>query len=135
MDTATPRMQIQCEAARPSCGPQRPTTIAPNSGARGTSRYSCCMVIRASPLEPPHFLDVDRADVAKQQDQDRKPDRRFGGGNRQDEEDEHLAGGVAEEARERDEVEVDGEQHELDRHQHDEDVAPVEENADYADRK
>src|SRR6266436_122447 len=93
------------------------------------------MVICTSPLESPHFLDVDRADITEQQDQDREPDRRFSGGDGEDEKHEYLTSGVAQEARERDEVEVDGEQHELDRHQHDQDVAPVEENADYADRK
>src|SRR5688500_15107878 len=37
--------------------------------------------------------------------------------------------------REGDEVQVDGEQHELDRHQQHDDVAPVEEDAHHADRE
>ncbi|SIT40995.1 hypothetical protein BN2475_270203 [Paraburkholderia ribeironis] len=42
---------------------------------------------------------------------------------------------VAEVMRERDEIGVHCEQHQLDRHQDDEDVAAVQENADDADRK
>ena len=38
IDTATPRMHSQCDTARPSFGPHSPTTIAPASGARGTTR-------------------------------------------------------------------------------------------------
>ena len=37
--------------------------------------------------------------------------------------------------RERDEIEVDREQHQLDRHEHDDHVAPVEEDPDHADRE
>ncbi len=47
---ATPRMHSQCETLRPSFGPNRPTTIAPASGARGTARYSVGVAMaRVSP--------------------------------------------------------------------------------------
>src|SRR5207244_6801158 len=46
-----------------------------------------------------------------------------------------LSRQVAEMMRERDEVHVDGEQHQLDRHQQDDEVLAVEEDADHPDRK
>ena len=49
------------------------------------------MVIGRSSLQAPELLDIDRPRVAEQQHQDRQPDRGFGGGNRQDEEDEDLS--------------------------------------------
>src|SRR5439155_15979302 len=78
-------------------------------------------------------LDVDRADVAEKKHQDREPDRRLGGGDGQYEENEHLSRHVVEEARERDEIEVDGEQHQLDRHQQDDHVPAIEKDAGHAD--
>src|SRR6266700_4170499 len=80
-------------------------------------------------------LDVDRPDVTEQQHQDRQSNRRLCRGDGQDEEHEHLSSRVAEEAGEGDEVEVDGEEHQLDRHQDDENVASVEKDTDDADRK
>src|SRR5690606_21339504 len=77
--------------------------------------------------------DVDRAAVAEQRDQDRQADRRLRGGHRQDEEHEDLPRLVAEVAREGHEVDVDREQHQLDRHQQDDDVLAVEEDARDAD--
>ena len=56
-----------------------------------------------------------------------------GGGDGQDEEHEDLPRHVAQVARERDEIEVDREQHELDGHEQDDDVLPVEEDARHAD--
>src|ERR1700674_5008797 len=91
------------------------------------------MFIRTSSLELAEFLDVDRTDVAEKKHQDGEPDRGLRGGDGQYEEHENLPGRIAEEAREGDEVEVDREQHQLDRHQHDEDVAAIEKNADHAD--
>src|SRR5690606_7820060 len=77
--------------------------------------------------------DVDRPPVAEQRDQDGQADRGLRRGHGEDEEHEHLAGGVAELARERDEVDVHREQHQLDAHQQDDDVLPVEEDAGDAD--
>ena len=57
----------------------------------------------------------------------------FGRRHRQDEEHEHLAVDVAEVARERDEVEIDREQHQLDAHQQHDDVLAVQEDAGHAD--
>src|SRR5262249_24456670 len=62
-------------------------------------------------------------------------DRRLRRGHREDEEHEHLPGQVVQEMREGDEVHVDGEQHQLDRHQQHDEVLAVEEDADHADRE
>src|SRR5690606_2970080 len=86
-----------------------------------------------SPLQRVEFGDVDGAVVAEQGDQDRQADRGLRGGHGQDEEDEDLPGLVAEVARERDEIDIDREQHQLDRHQQDDHVLPVEEDACDAD--
>jgi len=51
------------------------------------------------------IIDIDRAHIAEQHDQDRQPDRRFGDG--EDEEHENLAVDIAEVMRERDEVHID----------------------------
>ena len=44
----------------------------------------------------PQVFDVDRADVAEQQHQDRESDRRLGRGDREDEEHENLARDIVE---------------------------------------
>ena len=62
-------------------------------------------------------------------DQDREADRRLRRGHRQDEKHEDLAADIAQEARERDEVEVHREQHQLDAHEQDDDVLAVQEHA------
>src|SRR5690606_11104775 len=77
--------------------------------------------------------DVERAPVAERRDQDREADRGFDRSDGEDEEHEHLAGGVAEFVRERHEVHVHREQHQLDAHQQDDNVLPVEEDAGHAD--
>src|SRR5205814_4197209 len=55
-------------------------------------------------LECVQIFDINRADVAEQQYENRQADRRLGSGDRQDEEDEHLPRHVTKIARERDEV-------------------------------
>src|SRR6478672_3350671 len=113
----TPRIVTVCAPARPICLPNRPATIAPMSGATGTTVSSAGeRVVAISAFERVELVDGDRRARSEQHDQDRQPDRRFGRGDSEDEEDEHLTSHVAEVIRERDEVQVDGEQHELDRH-------------------
>src|SRR5690606_29755673 len=58
---------------------------------------------------------------------------RLGGGDGEDEEHEHLAGGVVQVAGEGDEIHVGGEQQELDRHEDDDQVLAVQEDAHHAD--
>src|SRR4249919_64514 len=86
-----------------------------------------------SPLQRIDLGDVDGASIAEQRDQDRQADRGFRRGHCQDEEHEHLPGRVAELTRKCNEVDVDGEQHQLDRHQEDDHVLAVEHDARNAD--
>src|SRR5262245_58509438 len=85
------------------------------------------MFCTASALQPVELFDVDALRVAEQHDEDREADRGLGGGDRENEEHEHLAERVVEHPRERDEVEVHREQHELDAHQEQDHVLAVEE--------
>src|SRR3989304_6908893 len=88
-----------------------------------------------SALERIQVLDVDRGAIAKDHDQDREADGRFRRGHGQNKEHEHLSGDVAEKMRKRDEVRVDGQQHQLDRHQQDDQILPVKKNTDDAERE
>src|SRR4051812_37959866 len=107
--TIIPAIVTMCAPRRPIAQPKRPAKIAPTRGASGTTRYSFCIVVMldrggALSLQPVEILDVYRADVAEQDDQDRQTDRRFGRGHGEDEEYEDLARGVVQIVRERDEV-------------------------------
>src|SRR5581483_4396657 len=128
-------MVTLCAARRLTQRPPRPATIAPRSGAKAMMTASSFSESRISSLERVEVLDVDGIEVAEKHHQDREADRRLGRRHREDEKYEHLAGGVAEEVREGDEVQVDGEQHQLDRHQQNDQVAAVEEDPDHADRE
>src|SRR6267142_1422962 len=88
-----------------------------------------------SALQQVDVLDRDRAAVAEIGDENGKPDGGFRRRNREHEQREHLADQVAEEGRERDQVDVDREQDQLDRHQDDDHVLPVEEDAENAERE
>src|SRR5262249_34071751 len=65
-------------------------------------------------------------------DKDGEPDRRLARGHGQHEHREDLAGEVVQEGTEGHQVEVHGEQNELDRHQNDDDVLAIEEDAEHA---
>src|SRR5690242_4519175 len=132
--SATPAMVTVCAPTRPILRPNRPARIAPSSGASTTASRTDLDSVNsttgiASALQGIDLGDVDRAPGAEQRDEDGETDRGLGRSHRQDEEHEHLAGGVAELARERDEVDVDREQHQLDRHQQDDDVLAVDHDA------
>ena len=78
---------------------------------------------------------MDALQVAEQHDQDGQADRRFGGGHGQNEEDEDLPGQVAQIMRKGHEIHVDRKQHQFDGHHQDEQILPVQEDADHADRE
>src|SRR5690606_27386307 len=100
-------MVTVCAPARPTWRPNSPAMMAPSSGASTMiSRWVVESSIDRLPLEQIDVGDVDRAPVAEQRDQDRQADRGLGRGHRQDEEHEHLARGLPELTRERDEVDV-----------------------------
>jgi len=80
-------------------------------------------------LQGIQLLHRDRSLVAEQHNEDREADCRFCCRNRQYEENENLAGLVAQVARERYEVKVHGQQHEFDAHQEKNQVAAIDDDA------
>src|SRR5581483_5736571 len=90
---------------------------------------------RSSALHQIDIVDRDRAAVTEEDHEDGKTDRGLRRRDRQHEQRIDLADDVAEMGRERHQVDVDREQNELDRHQDDDDVLAVEENAGDAERE
>src|SRR5690242_20565534 len=109
----------------------RPVTSAAASGARTMARQMACRFMSA--FHAVEVFDVDAGAVAEQHHQDGEPDGRLRRRHGEDEEHEHLPGGVVEVMRESDEVEVHRQQHQLDAHQEQDHVLAVEEDARGAD--
>ncbi|EGE55712.1 hypothetical protein RHECNPAF_8900129 [Rhizobium etli CNPAF512] len=85
-----------------------------------------------------HHIDVfdrDRAAVAVEDNENCKTDRRLGSRHRQDEQRKDLSDDVVQEGGEGDHVDVDGKQDQFDRHQDDDDVLAVQEDAEDAKRE
>src|SRR5258708_33867387 len=80
-------------------------------------------------------FDRDRAAITEIDHQNGEPDRGRGGRDRQHDQCKDLADQVAEKGRKGDQIEVDGEQDQLDRHHDDDDVLPVEEDAEDPERE
>src|SRR5437016_2767904 len=110
--------------------PNRPAMTQPISGRKTIAWY-----IAPSALHQTDVFDRDRAAVAVIGDENGKADRGLGGGHREHDQREHLADQIAEMRRERHQVDVDREQNQLDRHQDDDDVLAVEEDAEDAHRE
>src|SRR5688500_6124088 len=85
-----------------------PAMIAPRSGRKTTAEY------KGLALHHVDVLNRDGAAVAVLDDEDGKADRRLRGGDRQHQQGKNLPGQVAEESGEGDEVQVDGDQDQLD---------------------
>src|SRR6267143_3066451 len=135
-ESSTEKIVTLCAPWRVMKRPPRPATRAPISGAKAAMRArSFIPALELSSFQLVEVFDVDGVQVAEQDNENRQPDGRLGGGHGEDEEHEHLPGDVAEEVREGDEVQVDRQQHQLDRHQQHDQVAAVEEDADHADRE
>src|SRR3954463_5425795 len=98
------------------------------------NRYPLFRIMRSA-LHQIDVLNRDRATVAEIDHQDGETDRSFSGGDSEHQKREDLADDVAEKGRERNEVDVDGEQDQLDRHQDDDDVLAVQEDAENAERE
>ena len=81
------------------------------------------------------FIHVDAGFVAEQLHQNRQADGRFSSRHGQDEENKDLAVQVTQVVRERHEVHVDREQHQFNRHQQDDQVFAVQEDADHRERE
>src|SRR5574343_1100709 len=79
------------------------------------------------------IIHVDRGQIADQYYQNSQTNRRFIIGHSQDKEHKHLPIQILEEMREGNEVGVDGKQHQFDGHQQDDQILPVQEQADHAD--
>src|SRR6266480_5382173 len=85
-----------------------------------------------------HQIDVfnrDRTAIAEVDHEHRQADRRLRRGHRQHQQRKHLPDDVAEEGRESPQVDVDRQQDQLDRHQDDDDVLAVEEDAENPERE
>src|SRR5438270_7777025 len=108
----------------PIARPKKPAMMAASNG-RKTTRTA-----NGSAPHHPDVLDLDRAAIAEIDDQDGEADRRLGRRHGQDEHREDLADQVVEHDREGDEVDVDREQHQFDRHHDDDDVLAVEKDAE-----
>src|SRR5580700_29862 len=107
-----------------------PAMTAPSSGRKTMASYMPPLAF--------HQIDVfnrDRTAVAEIGDEDGEPDRGFRRGDRQHDQRIDLADDVAEKRRERHQVDVDGEQDQLDRHQNDDDVLAVEKDAENPERE
>src|SRR3954463_11039832 len=98
------------------------------------NRYPLFRIMRSA-LHQIDVLNRDRAAVAEIDHQDGETDRGFSGRDGEHQEREDLPDDVAEEGRERHEVDIDREQDQLDRHQDDDDVLAVEEDAEDPERE
>src|SRR6185503_1217673 len=129
---STPPQVMSWDARSPKVRrPNNPTMAAASSG--GNTAKASNMVRSAL-----HCIDVfnrDRTTVAEIDHQDRQPDRRLRRGDGQHEHDEDLAEQIAQKGGEGDEIDADRQQDQLDRHQDDDDVLPVQEDAHHADHE
>src|SRR5271154_6151936 len=123
---------ISCDARSPKARrPNRPTMAAATSGGNIAKASN----MARSALHRVDVFNRDRAAVAEIDHQDRQPDRRLRCGDGQHEHDEDLPEQVAQKGGEGDEVDADRQQDQLDRHQDDDDVLPVQEDAHDADHE
>src|SRR6476619_632259 len=110
-----------------------PLTRNPRRGKTGTSQRRSRMPFPLSPHRA-RLFDVQRATLPEEGDREREADRGLARRYSNDKYREHLAGQIGQAARERDQVEVDGVQHELDRHENRQEVPP-DEHAQKSDRE
>src|SRR5262245_18812108 len=112
----------------PITRPNRPAITEPSSGRKTIAWYT-------SALHQIDVVDRDRAAVAVVDDEDGKPDRGLRRRDGEHQHGKHLADYVTDEGGEGNEDDVDAEQDQLDRHQDDDDVLAVEEDAEDAERE
>src|SRR5665213_730051 len=126
--TSAPQVTI-CAPRSPIARPKNPAIAAAKS---------CRKTTRATTALTPHHpdvLDPDRPAVAEINQQNGEPDSGFRRRHRQHEHREDLADQIVEHDREGNEIDVDREQHQLDRHQDDDDVLAVEKNPENPERE
>src|ERR1700689_2612124 len=107
-----------------------PAMTGPRRGRETRASY----MLRLA-LHQVNVFNRNRAAVAEIGDEDGEPDGGLRRRHREHNERIDLADDVAEESRERHQIDVDGEQDELDRHQDDDDVLAVEEDAQDPERE
>ena len=120
---------MSSEGRGPMRAPRSPAIKQPMSGRKTIAVYT------RSPLHGVDVFNRDGAAVAEKRHENGEADGRLGGSNGQNEHRENLADEITQKGGERDEVDVHGEQNELDRHQDDDDVLPVQEDAEDAERE
>src|SRR5258707_7484820 len=128
-DSSIAPQVTSCAPRSPIARPKKPEIAAASKG-RKTMRATTCLAS--------HHVDVgnlDRPAVAEIDDKDGETDRRLGGGNGQYEHREDLADQIVQDHREGDEVDVDREQHQFDRHHDDDDVLAGQKDTAHPERK
>src|SRR3569833_1009970 len=128
-------MVTVCVSVCPMTRPKMPARKAAMSGSRGMSTSRVGFMVGASAPQGVQVFDVDTAPLAEQHHQDRKSDRGLRRRHGEHEEHEHLAVEVTQVTREGNEIEIGGEQQQLDAHQQQDDVLPDQEDARHRDRE
>src|SRR5215469_12824141 len=128
-DSKSAPQVTSCAPRSPITRPKKPAITAAISGRNTTA------MANASALHHVDVLDPDRAAVAEIDNEDGEANCGFRGRDGQHEHREGLADEIVQENRERDEIDTDGEQHQLDRHQHDDDVLAVQKNTKDPERE
>src|SRR5579862_2426673 len=103
-------------------GPRNRLKTTPRAGKSSISPRG-----KFAAISPPHqveFIRVDRGAVAENGQDDAQPNRGFGGRHHHDEKDDGLTVDGTPRPAQRDEGQVDRVEHQLDRHEDDDDVAP-----------
>src|SRR5215469_7971885 len=129
-DATSARQVTSCAPRSPIQRPKKPAMKAAISG-----RKTAATCIERSALHPIDVFDRDGAAVAEIDHKDGKADRRFGRRHGQNKHGEDLADEIVQERREGDEIDVHRQQHQLDRHQDDDDVLTIQKNAEDAERE
>src|SRR5690606_24379027 len=119
------------DALAPIERPNRPAIRKPASGRKTMAWYMLCR----SALHRVDVFDGDRAADTEEGDEDRQPDRCLGSRDREDEQGKDLPHEISEGRRERHEIDIHREQDQFDRHQDDDHVLAVEEDAEHAHRE
>src|SRR5688500_10807611 len=132
MPTKSAPVVISLAAKLPSIRLPSPATMA---ASKGRKTMSWTVMLPPSPLHLVDVVDRDRAAASEVDDEDGEADRRLAGGDGEDEHGEDLPDHVAEIGGEGDQVDVDAQEDELDRHQDDDDVLPVEEDSEHPEHE
>src|SRR5215831_1614664 len=127
LSTADSKSAPQVTSWAPRSPIARPKKPAITAAIRGRNTMATA---NASAFHHVDVFDRDRAPVAEVDDEDREANCRLRRRNGQHEHRKRLADKVAQKDRESDKVDADRKQHQLDRHQHDDDVLSIEEDTE-----